>query len=149
MPNHLTRAYRTLTNILFKRSILAFLPLSGGWGVILALAFLPLSECWAVEQVTAGPGKRVASGYGQGHWRRYGIPEGLSGTRIHSIIQDREGLLWFGTFDGGVSRFDGETFTTFTTQDGLAGNTVMSIVQDREGSRRVVLVRHQRRCESI
>ena len=55
-----------------------------------------------------------------------------------SILEDREGHLWFGTGElgteeGGVSRYDGQTFTTFTTQDGLAQNTVRSILEDRDG----------------
>ena len=32
-----------------------------------------------------------------------------------------------------MSRYDGQDFTTFTTEDGLAHNRVMSIFQDREG----------------
>ncbi len=43
-------------------------------------------------------------------------------------------MLWFGTDGGGVSRYDGETFTTFTTQDGLANNRnsdhLLSLVND-------------------
>ena len=60
--------------------------------------------------------------------------DGLAENRVNSVAQDREGVLWFGTFTGGVSRYDGETFTTFTTHDGLAFNVVSSIIQDREGS---------------
>ena len=33
-----------------------------------------------------------------------------------------------------MSRYDGETFTTFTTEDGLPGNYVRAITQDREGN---------------
>ena len=36
--------------------------------------------------------------------------------------------MWFGA-NGGVSRFDGRVWTTFTTEDGLAYNSVESIVQ--------------------
>ena len=49
-----------------------------------------------------------------------------------SILQDREGVLWFGT-GGGVSQYDGQKFITFTVKDGLAGNDVRTIFQDREG----------------
>ncbi len=48
-------------------------------------------------------------------------------------FQDREGHLWFATDGGGVSRFDGHTWTTYTTQRGLASNEVEAILQDREG----------------
>ena len=41
--------------------------------------------------------------------------------------------MWFGSIGGGVSRHDGELFTTFTTRDGLAGNDVLCILEDRSG----------------
>ena len=81
----------------------------------------------------SGPGQQVAAGSGQRHWSNYGVPDGLAENAVMSIAQDREGSLWFGTWGGGVSRYDGKKFTTFTTQDGLAGNWGMSIFQDREG----------------
>lgn len=82
------------------------------------------------QVVPAGPGKR--------HWQTFGIPDGLPSLLISSIVEDREGHLWFGTWGGGVSRYDGrqdvgETFTNFTTQDGLADDWVQSILEDREG----------------
>ena len=44
-----------------------------------------------------------------------------------SITEDKTGNLWFGTNGGGVSRYDGKSFTTFTTAQGLANNNVTSI----------------------
>ena len=38
--------------------------------------------------------------------------------RIEDIHQDRRGLLWIATADGGVSRFDGEAFESFRLLDG-------------------------------
>ena len=61
---------------------------------------------------------------GHGHWRTYGIEDGLPGLDVHAVLMDREGLLWFGTDGSGVSRYDGNEFKTFTTHDGLAGNSV-------------------------
>ena len=72
-------------------------------------------------------------GPGAGHWRTYDITDGLAGMFVWSILQDREGYLWFGTMDQGVCRYDGESFTTFTTQDGLGHNDVRAMLQDREG----------------
>ena len=82
--------------------------------------------------VRAGPGKMVSAGAGRGHWRTYDVTDGLGGGRINSILQDRDGYLWFCT-NGGASRYDGRTFKTFTTQDGLGNNRVFSILQDRQG----------------
>ena len=40
--------------------------------------------------------------------------------------------MWFGT-SGGLSRYDGQNWTTYTTEDGLVDNYVESIAQDWEG----------------
>ena len=51
-----------------------------------------------------------------------------------SIQQDLEGNVWFGTLGGGVSRFDGEYFYTYTTDSGLIENTVGVIALDHTGN---------------
>ena len=51
---------------------------------------------------------------------------------ISAIAQDQEGVLWFSTQGRGVIRYDGQEFSTFTTQDGLANNVVHSMAQDRD-----------------
>ena len=51
-----------------------------------------------------------------------------------SITEDKTGNLWFGTYGGGVSRYDGKSFTTFTTAQGLANNIVWSITEDKTGN---------------
>ncbi len=48
------------------------------------------------------------------------------------IRQTRSGDYWIGGRNG-LSHFDGETFTLFTTQDGLAGNDIRDICEDRDG----------------
>ena len=50
------------------------------------------------------------------------------------MLQDREGNLWVGTEGGGVSRYDGQKWTTFTVEDGLADDAVRSVLQDPEGN---------------
>jgi signal transduction histidine kinase/streptogramin lyase len=49
------------------------------------------------------------------------------------MLQDSAGHLWIGTGNG-ISRYDGEHFTTFTTQDGLADNRVYCLLEDAAGS---------------
>ena len=52
---------------------------------------------------------------------------------VFSIQVAQDQSIWAGTWGGGVSRFDGKTWTNFTVKDGLAGDIVYSIVQDAKG----------------
>ncbi|HID11764.1 MAG TPA: hypothetical protein EYP17_10770, partial [Candidatus Latescibacteria bacterium] len=67
-------------------------------------------------------------------WTTYTIADGLANNYVNTILEDREGHLWFGTKWGGVSRYDRERWTTYTTEDGLAHDWVLSILEDREGN---------------
>ena len=52
---------------------------------------------------------------------------------IVSLAVDRDGIVWVGTWGGGMSRFDGDKWQTFTTQEGLPGNHVSMLHVDRTG----------------
>ncbi|MBU0490104.1 MAG: hypothetical protein KKD31_19370, partial [Bacteroidetes bacterium] len=60
--------------------------------------------------------------------------QGLKHDVIRCMLQDRTGNLWFGTYGGGVSKYDGETFTHFTEKEGLSNNYVLSILEDKSGN---------------
>ncbi|MBL9077923.1 MAG: hypothetical protein JNL08_10495 [Planctomycetes bacterium] len=60
-------------------------------------------------------------------------PARLKFAVTRSVLQDRSGNYWFGSWNEGVCRFDGETFTYFTVADGLTGNQVRAIQEDRNG----------------
>ena len=49
-----------------------------------------------------------------------------------AVVEDREGNVWIGS-TGGVTRFDGESFTTFTEDDGLNSTFVWSLFVDTAG----------------
>jgi len=94
-----------------------------------------LRASFRLYTTSAGPGETVEAGAGfrQGLWRSFGIQDGLPSPSIRSIVEDREGNLWFET-EGGVSRYDGTRFTTFTTGDGLTHNRVWTLLEDQEGN---------------
>jgi ligand-binding sensor domain-containing protein/serine phosphatase RsbU (regulator of sigma subunit) len=55
---------------------------------------------------------------------------GLCNSLIYSIIQDREGNMWFGSFTGGVSKYKNDLFINISEKNGLVGNTVMTFFKD-------------------
>jgi signal transduction histidine kinase/ligand-binding sensor domain-containing protein/CheY-like chemotaxis protein len=57
--------------------------------------------------------------------------DGLSTDSVTSALLDKDNNLWFGMWHGGASRYDGKTFTNFTTYgDNLAGNTINFILRE-------------------
>jgi DNA-binding NtrC family response regulator/ligand-binding sensor domain-containing protein len=66
-------------------------------------------------------------------WRTYTPADGLVGSTIKKMVQDNDGFLWLSSFRSGVSRFDGESFTSITRADGLCGNFVHYVLKDRAG----------------
>ena len=52
---------------------------------------------------------------------------------VFAMHVDRNQHVWAGTWGGGVSRFDGSSWSNLTSDDGLAGNIVYSIAEDDDG----------------
>jgi len=82
--------------------------------------------------------ERKAEGY-EGHRHDLTIldPQGretYNQDYVFSMVIDRAGAKWFGTWGGGASRFDGTTWKNFTVKDGLTGNIVYAIATDRDGN---------------
>ncbi|MBC8235568.1 SpoIIE family protein phosphatase [bacterium] len=61
------------------------------------------------------------------------MDDGLVDNQISDIHNAPDGILWFGTYGGGVSRYDGKNFVNLTTKDGLADNYVGVIHSDSDG----------------
>lgn len=68
----------------------------------------------------------------QVNYVHYDTKDGLAGSTVYGVTQDKDGFLWFAT-DFGVSRFDGKRFKNFTTDDGLPDNEVLNISADHSG----------------
>ncbi|MGZ3920177.1 MAG: two-component regulator propeller domain-containing protein [Bacteroidia bacterium] len=65
------------------------------------------------------------------NFKNYSLEQGLPQSQVLSILQDYKGYMWFGLNSGGVTKFDGNRFTTLTTADGLADNVVFSIAENK------------------
>ncbi|MXV17039.1 sensor histidine kinase [Hufsiella ginkgonis] len=66
------------------------------------------------------------------NFTQYDIEQGLVQSQVMEIYQDPSNYLWFGT-RGGLGRFDGKEFISFSKLDGLNNNMVTSIMTDRKG----------------
>jgi signal transduction histidine kinase/ligand-binding sensor domain-containing protein len=62
------------------------------------------------------------------------VDQGMNSSYALSILEDSRGNLWFGTWGGGVSMYNVETFTHFTRKEGLSDNRVYSILEDSQGN---------------
>jgi len=59
--------------------------------------------------------------------------KGITSNRFTSLYEDRDGALWAGLEDGGLTRYQHGAFTTFTTADGLPDNWVREIQGEPDG----------------
>lgn len=66
-----------------------------------------------------------------------GIDHGLSNDFVTDIYQDKDGFMWFGTFNG-LNRFDGYEFKVFKNNPlenkSLPDNRITDILEDQSGN---------------
>ena len=65
-------------------------------------------------------------------YTHYDISDGLAGSTVYCITQDKDGFIWVGT-ETGVSRFDGTHFRNYTTIDGLPDVEILEMFSDSKG----------------
>ena len=67
-------------------------------------------------------------------WQTFDSADGLPQNPVQVILGTTDGRIWFGTEDSGLSRFDGLTWTTFTstsTGGGLVDDKIEVLYEDR------------------
>jgi DNA-binding NtrC family response regulator/ligand-binding sensor domain-containing protein len=70
---------------------------------------------------------------GLGVWEHFTMADGLPDMKIECVFEDSRGILWIGTHDRGVVRYEGDEFVAYNRRDGLTGDGVFSVVEDRQG----------------
>lgn len=59
-----------------------------------------------------------------------GVDVAYNPNYIVSLLVDHAGVVWCGTWGGGLGRFDGISWKNYTVKDGLPGNHVFSLYED-------------------
>ena len=60
--------------------------------------------------------------------------QGLCDNVVYCGLCDKKGNLWFGTYGGGMSRYDGNTFTNFGDANGMVSHVVICMMEDKAGN---------------
>ncbi|MBC7857568.1 MAG: regulator, partial [Burkholderiaceae bacterium] len=63
-----------------------------------------------------------------------GISVAYNPNYIIAMQVDKDGVVWAGTWGGGLARFDGTTWRNYTVADGLPGNHVFMLQIDPKGT---------------
>lgn len=56
----------------------------------------------------------------------------INSNIVKSVIEDREGNYWIGTWNG-FFKYNGDRFITYTLEDGLSNNNILSLYPDSSG----------------
>jgi len=64
--------------------------------------------------------------------QKYAIDEGLPTRSIYGVTQDRDGKMWFATYEG-VSSYDGFTWTNYNSKSKLPHASYRNILCDEKG----------------
>ena len=92
--------------------------------LIIPLLLLYMFDLYAIDDKSFQTDKRII------------VQEGLSQSRILSIIEDKRGFMWFGTADG-LNRYDGYNFkiyrNVFGDSTSIQNNTINSMVESDDG----------------
>ena len=72
------------------------------------------------------------------YYRQIDNKNGLSNSSINSIFQDKDQLLWIGTWDG-LNRYDGAHFSVYNhnidrVENSIGGNVILSIKGDQNNN---------------
>lgn len=66
-------------------------------------------------------------------FRKIEVEDGLSQDMVYTIIQDKDGFLWFGT-QNGLNRYDGSALKIYRSDDArLRSDAIFSLAQDESG----------------
>ncbi|WP_166641878.1 hybrid sensor histidine kinase/response regulator transcription factor [Pedobacter duraquae] len=79
---------------------------------------------------------QLAKGQNDLNFINLNTKNGMSSNAVNTILQDHNGLVWFGTSDG-LNKFDGTNFTVYTNKSNdstsISSNKISALLEDRNG----------------
>jgi ligand-binding sensor domain-containing protein/serine phosphatase RsbU (regulator of sigma subunit) len=67
-------------------------------------------------------------------FKKVSLEEDLPQSTVFCLLEDSRGFIWMGTDGGGLSRFDGKKFETYTIANGLSGDIIRALCEDKKGN---------------
>jgi len=67
------------------------------------------------------------------HLQYLNMEQGMASSFVRAVLEDKNGNIWLGT-RGGLSVYNGESFTHYTENEGLSNNFVRAIAEDQNGN---------------
>jgi ligand-binding sensor domain-containing protein len=62
------------------------------------------------------------------------VLQGLKTNNIFPMMQDKAGNIWISSWEGGVNKYDGQSFSHYTKAQGMSSDNVWSILEDSKGN---------------
>jgi signal transduction histidine kinase/ligand-binding sensor domain-containing protein len=90
------------------------------------LWFLGIAGGMIQPQFSTDPGAFILDGSRFTHW---GSEQGMQNARVYSMVEDRKGALWFGTYSG-LSRLRNGKWKHWNKETGLRQNRVFALAVD-------------------
>jgi signal transduction histidine kinase/ligand-binding sensor domain-containing protein len=69
-----------------------------------------------------------------GHFTSLSAQTGLEKVGVWALYEDRQGILWIGTYDYGLLRLENDHVTRFNTRNGLFDDGAFQILEDTRGN---------------
>lgn len=95
------------------------------------------SEVWSLTQDRAGTlwigTARGVSQYQDGKLSDFRLPSGAQQYPVSFLVSGADETMWLGSWGGGLSRWDGQSFQRFTTDEGLGHDQLYSGLLDERG----------------
>lgn len=92
---------------------------------------------WRVSEIDNDRAKRrldaVPMPVASGEAYRLTIADGLAGEDSRALFQANDGHVWLGAQVGGLTEFDGNRFSKFTSAQGI-NDKILTLAEDRNGS---------------